>query len=238
MSRLRKIAVIGGDGIGPEVIAPCVDVLEWYRTQRGLPLELWHLDLGAERYLREGVALPLELRNRIANECSAVLLGAIGDARVPDSAHAREIVLGMRQGFDLYANIRPVRALGDALVPLKGRSAGDVDLVVVRENSEGAYAGFGGQLRRGTSEELAIDEDVSTRRGVERLIRRRIRARASAAPNSRAPCGQVERPAQRARALAPHVSGGCRAVPGDPGRSGVRRRALLPAAARPRAVTR
>ncbi|HEV8246469.1 MAG TPA: isocitrate/isopropylmalate family dehydrogenase [Polyangiaceae bacterium] len=167
----RKIAVIAGDGIGPEVIAPCVRLLEWYRRERNLALELWPLDLGAERYLREGVGLSLELRERIGNECAAVLLGAIGDPRIPDSAHAREIVLGMRQGFDLFANIRPVRALSDALVPLKSRVAADVDFVVVRENTEGAYAGLGRQLRRGTAEEVAIDEDINTRRGVERLIR-------------------------------------------------------------------
>src|SRR6187549_966741 len=97
-----KIAVIAGDGIGPEVIAPCLALLDWYQRERGLQIDLWQLDLGAERYLREGVAFPPELKRRVQHECAAVLLGAIGDARVPDSAHAREIVLGMRQGFDLF----------------------------------------------------------------------------------------------------------------------------------------
>jgi 3-isopropylmalate dehydrogenase len=168
---IRRIAVIPGDGIGPEVIVPCVELLEWYRRERGLPLELWPLDLGAERYLREGVALPAELKARIAGECEAILLGAIGDPRVPDSAHAREIVLGMRQGFDLYANLRPVRALADELVPLKHCAARDVDFVVVRENTEGAYAGLGRHVARGGPDEVAVDEDVNTRHGVERLIR-------------------------------------------------------------------
>ncbi len=163
--------MIPGDGIGPEVIAPCVKLLEWYQRERGLPLELWMLDLGAERYLRDGVGLPPELYSRMQSECAAVLLGAVGDPRVPDSAHAREIVLGLRQGYDLFANVRPVRALCDRVVPLKGRTARDVDFVVLRENTEGAYVGFGGQLRRGMADEVAIDEDVSTRRGVERLVR-------------------------------------------------------------------
>jgi 3-isopropylmalate dehydrogenase len=167
----RRIAVIAGDGIGPEVIAPCTRLLEWYRNERGLPLELWHLDLGAERYLRDGVAFPSELRQEIERDCAAVLLGAIGDPRVPDSAHAKEIVLGMRQGFDLFVNLRPVRAASDALVPLKGCSAADVDLLIVRENTEGAYAGVGRHVARGGPDELAVDEDVNSRKGVERLIR-------------------------------------------------------------------
>ncbi len=171
MSQAQKIALIPGDGIGAEVLAPCFELFQWYQRERGLPLELWPLDLGAERYLRDGTALPAELSERIRKECAAVLLGAIGDPRVPDSAHAREIVLGLRQGFDLFANIRPVRALCERVVPLKACSARDVNFVVVRENTEGAYLGFGGQWKRGSAEELAIDEDVNTRRGVERLIR-------------------------------------------------------------------
>ena len=168
---MARIAVIAGDGVGPEVIAPCVALLEWLSAERGLPLDLWHLDLGAERYLREGVAFPLELRSQVQEECDAVLLGAIGDARIPDSAHAREIVLGMRQGFDLFVNQRPVRALADALVPLKHCGAKDVDFVILRENTEGAYTGAGRRSAGGSADEVAVDEDVSTRRGVERLIR-------------------------------------------------------------------
>ncbi len=166
-----KVAVIAGDGIGPEVIAPCLALLEWYRRERGLEIELWPLDLGAERYLREGVAFPPELKRRVREECAAVLLGAIGDPRIPDAAHAREIVLGMRQGFDLFVNQRPVRALSDALVPLKHCTAADIDFVIVRENTEGAYAGHGRQISRGQPDELAVDEDVNTRPAVERLIR-------------------------------------------------------------------
>jgi 3-isopropylmalate dehydrogenase len=167
----KLIAVIPGDGIGPEVIAQATRVLEFYRDQRGLPLALWPLDLGADRYLRDGVTYPAEVRERIEREASAVLLGALGDPRVPGLEHARAILFGLRFGLDLYANVRPVRALSDACVPLKGRGARDVDFVVFRENTEGLYAGVGGQLRRGTRDEVAISEDVNTRKGVERLIR-------------------------------------------------------------------
>jgi 3-isopropylmalate dehydrogenase len=168
---MNKIAVIPGDGIGPEVIAEGLRVLDWFRAQRGIELELWQLDLGAERYLRDGTTFPNEIRDEIANSCAAVLLGALGDARVPGFEHARDILFGMRMGFDLYANVRPVRALSDRLVPLRGRTAKDVDFVVFRENTEGIYAGIGGQLRRGTADEIAINEDINTRKGVERIIR-------------------------------------------------------------------
>ena len=168
---MHKIAVIPGDGIGPEVIGEGLRVLEWFRARRGIELELWQLDLSADRYLRDGTTFPDEIRDEIAETCAAVLLGALGDARVPGFEHARDILFGMRMGFDLYANIRPVRALCDRLVPLRGRAARDVDFVVFRENTEGIYAGVGGQLRRGSPDEIAINEDINTRKGVERIIR-------------------------------------------------------------------
>ncbi|HEX8794246.1 MAG TPA: isocitrate/isopropylmalate dehydrogenase family protein [Polyangiaceae bacterium] len=167
----KLIAVIPGDGIGPEVIAQATRVLDFYRTQRGLPLDLWQLDLGADRYLRDGTTYPAEVRDRIAREAAAVLLGALGDPRVPGLEHARDILFGLRFGLDLYANVRPVRALGDRLVPLRDRAAKDVDMVIFRENTEGIYVGMGGQFKRGTRDEVAINEDVNTRKGVERLIR-------------------------------------------------------------------
>jgi 3-isopropylmalate dehydrogenase len=167
----KLIAIIGGDGIGPEVVAQGVRVLEYYRERRSLPIELWHLDLGADRYLRDGATFPDAIRHRIAAEASAVLLGALGDPRIPKLEHARDILFGMRFGLDLYANIRPVRALADRLVPLRDRTAADVDFVVFRENTEGAYSGMGGQFKRGTRDEVAICEDVNTRKGVERLVR-------------------------------------------------------------------
>ena len=167
----KLIALIPGDGIGPEVIAQATRVLEHYRDARGLPLELWPLDLGADRYLRDGTTYPEEVRARIATEASAVLLGALGDPRVPGLEYARDILFGLRFGLDLYANVRPIRALADRLVPLKDRTARDVDMVIFRENTEGIYVGMGGQFKRGTPDEIAINEDVNTRKGVERLIR-------------------------------------------------------------------
>lgn len=171
MADRKKIAIIGGDGIGPEVMREATRLLEWYARERGLPLELWQLDLGADRFLRDGTTFPTEVRAAIQRECAAVLLGALGDPRVPNLEHARDILFGMRFGFDLYANVRPVKALADRLVPLKGRSKKDVDFVVFRENTEGIYVGIGGQLRRDTPDEIAINEDVNTRKGVERIIR-------------------------------------------------------------------
>jgi 3-isopropylmalate dehydrogenase len=167
----KLIAVLPGDGIGPEVIAQATRILELYRDKRGLPLELWPLDLGADRFLRDGTTYPDAIRARITSEASAVLLGALGDPRVPGLEHARDILFGLRFGLDLYANVRPVRALADRLVPLKDRSAKDVDMVIFRENTEGIYVGMGGQFKRGTRDEVAINEDVNTRKGVERLIR-------------------------------------------------------------------
>ncbi|HKO53893.1 MAG TPA: isocitrate/isopropylmalate dehydrogenase family protein [Polyangiaceae bacterium] len=168
---MKKLAIIRGDGIGPEVIAEGLRVLDWFRQRRAIEFELWELDLGAERYLRDGTTFPAHVSEEIFSSCAGVLLGALGDARVPGFEHARDILFGMRMGFDLYANVRPVRALSDGLVPLRGRSAHDVDFVVFRENTEGIYAGIGGQLRRGSADEVAINEDVNTRKGVERIIR-------------------------------------------------------------------
>jgi len=167
---VKKIAILPGDGIGVEVTREARQLLEIYREQLGLPLELWDLDLGAERYLRDGTTMPPEELERIRKECSAVLLGALGDPRVKSNDHARDILFGIRFGCDLYANIRPVRALGDRLVPLKDKRASDVDFVVFRENTEGLYADIGGNLRKGTPGEIAIDEDINTRFGVERII--------------------------------------------------------------------
>ena len=171
MGAKKKIAIIGGDGIGPSVTHEAKLLLELYRDKAGLPLDLWELDLGADRYLRDGTTFPKEIQIAVQRECAAVLLGALGDPRVPNLEHARDILFGMRFGFDLYANVRPVRALSDRLVPLKNRGAKDVDFIVFRENTEGIYVGMGGQFKRGTPDEVAINEDVNTRKGVERIIR-------------------------------------------------------------------
>ncbi|MFZ5895928.1 MAG: isocitrate/isopropylmalate dehydrogenase family protein [Myxococcota bacterium] len=171
MASTLRIAVIAGDGIGPEVTEVGLRALAWARDVHSVPLEIWQLSLGAERWLKEGVGLPPALFEEIRSTASAVLLGALGDRRIPGHEHAREILFGLRFGLDLYANVRPVRALADRLVPLRSASAGDVDIRVFRENTEGLYAGIGGQLRRGTPHEVAIEEDVNTRLGVERIVR-------------------------------------------------------------------
>lgn len=168
---MKLVAIIPGDGIGPEVMAQARRALVHYKEQRRLPLELWDLDLGAERYLKDGTTFPKDVADRIRNEASAVLLGALGDPRVPGLEYARDILFGLRFGLDLYANVRPVRALADRLVPLRDRVAKDVDFVVFRENTEGIYVNIGGQFKRGTPDEIAINEDVNTRKGVERIIR-------------------------------------------------------------------
>jgi 3-isopropylmalate dehydrogenase len=165
------IALIPGDGIGKDVTREGRRLLELYRDKKKMPLELWDLDLGADRYLKDGTTFPKEIADRIKNEARAVLLGALGDPRVPGLEHARDILFGLRFGLDLYANVRPIKALSDRLVPLKGKGKKDVDLVVFRENTEGIYVGMGGQFKRGTPDEVAINEDVNTRKGVERLIR-------------------------------------------------------------------
>jgi 3-isopropylmalate dehydrogenase len=171
MALPRKIAILPGDGIGKEVVAVGRDVLELYRSKVGLPLELWDLDLGADRYLKDGTTMPRAVFEEIRDTCGAVLLGALGDPRVPGLEHARDILLGLRFQLDLFANVRPCRALDDRLVPIKGKGAKDVDFVVFRENTEGIYVNVGGNFKKGTPDEIAINEDVNTRKGVERIIR-------------------------------------------------------------------
>jgi len=167
----KRVAVIAGDGIGPEVTAQALNVLAELQRTRGVDLTTWELPLGAELYLRDGTTFPLELREEVRRTCSAVFLGAVGDPRVPEGEHAHDILMGMRQGWDLYANVRPARALSDALVPLRGKKARSVSLVIFRENTEGQYVGGGRERARGTAEELTISQEVHTRAGVERLLR-------------------------------------------------------------------
>lgn len=168
---MKLVALLPGDGIGKDVLVEGKRLLEYYRDVRNVPLDLWDLDLGADRYLKDGTTYPKEIADRVKNEAAAVLLGALGDPRVPGLEHARDILFGLRFGLDLYANVRPVKALEDRLVPLKGRTAKDVNFVVFRENTEGIYVGMGGQFKKGTPDEVAINEDLNTRKGVERLIR-------------------------------------------------------------------
>ncbi len=171
MAETKRIAVIPGDGIGAEVTNEAVLVLEALRASHGVELELQHFDWGADRFLRDGVTLPEGALSMLSRDFDAILAGAFGDPRVPSNQHAEDILLGMRRGLDLYINLRPVRLLDARLTPLKERTPADVDFVIFRENTEGAYCGAGGFLKKGTADEIATQEELNTRRGVERIIR-------------------------------------------------------------------
>jgi 3-isopropylmalate dehydrogenase len=163
----QRIAVIPGDGIGQEVIPQAVKVIQ----ASGADVELIDFDWGADRYLRDGVTVPPDGFATLARDFDAILVGAFGDPRVKTNIHAKEILLGMRFKMDLYANVRPVRLLDAALCPLKGVEPKDVDFVVLRENTEGVYTDAGGVFKQGTPDEIATQEDINTRKGVERIIR-------------------------------------------------------------------
>jgi len=167
---MKRIAVIPGDGIGTEVTTEAVKVLRALMDRRGLPLELVTFDWGAEKYLREGMSLPDGALEMLHREFQAILIGALGDPRVPSNQHAVDILLGIRFGLDLYVNQRPVKLLDARLCPLKDRSERDVNFVIFRENTEGLYVGVGGNFKRGTEDEVAVEEDLNTRRGVERIL--------------------------------------------------------------------
>jgi 3-isopropylmalate dehydrogenase len=163
----KRIAVIPGDGIGQEVIPQAVEVME----ATGASVELSEFDWSADRYLADGVTVPQDGFAMLGRDFDAILIGAVGDPRVPTNIHGKEILLGMRFKMDLYANVRPVRLLDAALCPLKGVEPKDVDFVVIRENTEGAYGDVGGVFKQGTADEVAVQEDINTRKGVERIIR-------------------------------------------------------------------
>lgn len=167
VSTRKRVAVIPGDGIGCEVIPQAVRAIQ----ASGAPVEFTHFDWGADRYLRDGTTVPPDGFAMLGRDFDAILVGAFGDPRVSTNIHAKEILLGMRFQMDLYANVRPVRLLDTSLCPLKGIEPKDIDFVVVRENTEGVYGDLGGVFKQGTPDELAIQEDVNTRKGVERVIR-------------------------------------------------------------------
>ena len=167
MNQKRRIAIIAGDGIGKEVIPQAVRVMQ----ASGAAVECVPFDWGADRYLDDKTTGPADGFAMLARDFDAILVGAFGDPRVPSNIHAREILLGMRSKMDLYANVRPVRLLDGALCPLKGVEPKDLDFVVIRENTEGVYGDLGGVFKQGTADEVAIQEDVNTRKGVERIIR-------------------------------------------------------------------
>ncbi|MGB0588957.1 MAG: isocitrate/isopropylmalate dehydrogenase family protein [Myxococcota bacterium] len=164
-----KVAVIGGDGIGPEVITEGMKVLSEVAGANAFDFDL--LPYSADYLLEHGRSMPDGELDRFSREYDSIYLGALGDPRVPDMRHAADILLGARRELDLYINRRPVRLLDENLCPLKGRKTGDIDIVIFRENTEGAYAGVGGLLRQGTEYEIAITEMIATYRCTERIIR-------------------------------------------------------------------
>jgi 3-isopropylmalate dehydrogenase len=169
--RPQRIAILPGDGTGKDVTAEAVKVLEAAAETWDLPLELVHFDWDADRYLATGETLPKGALDDFRQNYSAVFIGAYGDPRVPDMKHAADILLGIRFGLDLFINLRPVKLYDARLCPLKDRTEKDVDMVIFRENTEGAYVNIGGNFKKGTPDEIAIQDEIHTRKGVERIIR-------------------------------------------------------------------
>ncbi len=166
-----RVAVVPGDGIGVEVVAEAVKAITAVADAAGKQVRLTPFDWGAERFLKTGVTLPPGSLELLTEGFDAILLGAMGDPRVPDNRHAADILLGMRFKLDLYVNYRPVRLFHEKLCPLKGAKPEDVDFVVFRENTEGLYVMMGGHLKKDTPDEVATEIDVNTRKGVERIVR-------------------------------------------------------------------
>src|SRR5215204_4793069 len=165
-----KIAIIAGDGIGKDVTAEAVKVLGGVSTTFGRQIDLEHLPWSADHYLKTGETLPAN-GYQMLREFDAVFVGALGDPRVADNRHARDILLGTRFELDLYVNYRPVRLLDDRLSPLKDKGVNDINFVVFRENTEGSYVSIGGRFKAGTEDEVAIQEEINTFKGVNRIIR-------------------------------------------------------------------
>ena len=164
------IAVIGGDGTGPEVTAENIKVLDAAGQKFGFKLNYTEFDFGGERYLRTKEALPNSASDDLRN-FPAVILGAIGHPDVAPGILEKGILLRLRFELEQYINLRPVKLFDERFCPLKDKKPEDVDFVVVRENNEGLYTGSGGFVFKGTPNEIAIQESVNTRRGVERCLR-------------------------------------------------------------------
>lgn len=168
---MPRIALIPGDGIGVEVTREAAKVLRHVAADAGLPLDMREWPHGAERFLATGESITDAEMEELRRDYDAILLGALGDPRVPGNRHARDILLGLRFQLDLYINLRPVRLLDRRLTPLRDKGEDDIDFVIFRENTEGVYVGMGGVFKQGTPDEIATQEDVNTRKGVERIVR-------------------------------------------------------------------
>jgi 3-isopropylmalate dehydrogenase len=164
------IAIIPGDGIGKEVTAEAVKALRAVGDRFGRRFTLEQLPWGADHYLETGVTIPANGYDTL-RAFDAIFIGALGDPRVPDNRHARDILLGTRFELDLYVNHRPIKLLDERLCPLKGRGPRDVNFTVFRENTEGVYVGIGGRFKPGTNDEIAVQEEINTWKGVHRIVR-------------------------------------------------------------------
>ncbi|HEX5475090.1 MAG TPA: tartrate dehydrogenase [Vicinamibacterales bacterium] len=187
-----RIAVIPGDGIGREVMPAGVSLVERAARACGRRVAFVEFPWGCEFYRRTGRMMDVDALDRLQS-FDAIYLGAVGDPAVPDHVSVWELILPIRQRFDQYVNLRPMRLLPGVAGPLAGRAPADVDMVCVRENSEGEYAGIGGRLHAGTDREIAEQTGVFTRTGIERIARfafdlaaRRPRARLASATKSNA----------------------------------------------------
>ncbi|MCL5124613.1 MAG: 3-isopropylmalate dehydrogenase [Deltaproteobacteria bacterium] len=170
MSNSYNIAVIAGDGTGPEVIREGVKVLNSVASLYDFSLNYVEYDLGGARYLKTGETLPDSVLGEL-KLANAIYLGAIGHPDVPPGTLEKSILLRLRFELDLYVNLRPVKLYPNVETPLKNKGPEDIDFVVLRENTEGFYVGSGGYFKKGTNDEIAIQESINTRKGVERLLR-------------------------------------------------------------------
>jgi 3-isopropylmalate dehydrogenase len=167
---MSNIAYIPGDGIGEEVTRQGIKVLEYLNSAYNLNLKFEKFDLGAERYLKTGDILPDDVLNKLET-FDSIYLGAVGDPRVEPGVLEKGILLKLRFYFDQYVNLRPIKLYKEEFSPLKGKGLEDIDFTVVRENTEGIYAGIGGFLKKDTPDEVATQEMISTRKGVDRVIK-------------------------------------------------------------------
>ena len=170
MGRSYRIAVIRGDGTGPEVIQEGLKVLKAVSDRAGFDVELVEYDIGGDRYLKTGETLPDSVLAELRT-ASAIYLGAIGHPEVKPGILEQGVLLRIRFELDQYINLRPVKLYPGVWTPLKDKTPDDIDFVVVRENTESLYVGIGGFFKKGTPDEMAIQLDVNTRKGVERCIR-------------------------------------------------------------------
>jgi 3-isopropylmalate dehydrogenase len=166
-----RIAIIPGDGIGVDTTAEAVKAIRAVADVFGRPFDLEMLPWGADYFLQTGITMPPDGYAMLRDQFDAIFIGALGDPRVPDNRHARDILLGTRFELDLYVNYRPVKLLDARLCPLKDRTPSDVNFVVFRENTEGLYVNIGGRFKAGTEDEVAIQEEVNTYKGVHRIVK-------------------------------------------------------------------